>query len=267
MRVTDIQSKPKLFSTFMLSLLTEIYATFPEEGDVIKPKLCVFIDEAHLIFDQASKNLLSEIEMIIKLIRSKGIGIYFITQNPIDIPDGILAQLGIKIQHALRAFTANDRKAIKEASQNYPETEFYKVDELITALGIGEALVTVLDERGNPTPLVHTMLLAPQTRMDTITPNELDTVVQNSMLAPKYRDLVERDSARELLARRMEQNSQNNNGESEPTLSKNPNKLAKQEPSFLEELSKNTMVKQIGRTVTGEITRGILGMLGLGRKR
>jgi uncharacterized protein len=263
MRVTDIQAKPKLFSTFMLSLLTEIYSTFPEEGEVAKPKLCIFIDEAHLIFDQASKNLLDQIEMVIKLIRSKGIGIYFITQNPIDIPEAILAQLGTKIQHALRAFTANDRKAITQASQNYPETKFYKVSELITALGIGEAFVTVLDERGNPTPLVHTMLLAPQTRMDTISPNELDTVVQNSMLAPKYRDLVERDSARELLARRIEQAAIYNQ-EPEKTASGKP---AKQEPSFLEELSKNTMVKQIGRTVTGEITRGILGMLGLGRRR
>jgi uncharacterized protein len=265
MRVTDIQAKPKLFSTFMLSLLTEIYSTFPEEGDVAKPKLCIFIDEAHLIFDQASKNLLDQIEMVIKLIRSKGIGIYFITQNPIDIPEAILAQLGIKIQHALRAFTANDRKAITQASQNYPETEFYKVSELITALGIGEAFVTVLDERGNPTPLVHTMLLAPQTRMDTISPNELDIVVQNSMLAPKYRDLIERDSARELLARRIEQGV-NSQGEKLPP-TKAEEKAAKSEPGFLEELSKNTMVKQIGRTVTGEITRGILGMLGFGRRR
>ena len=262
MRVTDIQAKPKLFSTFMLSLLTEIYATFPEEGDVLKPKLCIFIDEAHLIFESASKNLLDQIEMIIKLIRSKGIGIYFITQNPIDVPDSILAQLGIKIQHALRAFTANDRKAIKQASQNYPETEFYKVDELITALGIGEAFVTVLDERGNPTPLVHTMLLAPQTRMDTISPSELDAVVSHSNIAPKYAQLVDNQSAKEILTQRIAQVQAEN-----PNIDVSTGKPAKEEPGFLEELSKNTMVKQIGRTVTSELTRGLLGMLGFGRRR
>ncbi len=264
MRVIDIQSKPKLFSTFMLSLLTEIYSTFSEEGDVIKPKLCIFIDEAHLIFDQASKNLLDQIEMIIKLIRSKGIGIYFITQNPIDVPDSILAQLGIKIQHALRAFTANDRKAIKEASQNYPETEFYKVDELITSLGIGEAFVTVLDERGNPTPLVHTMLLAPQTRMDTITNNELDEIVSRSIIAPKYANLVDSQSAKEILVQRI---AQSENQQTATNSNSNETKSTKEEPSFLEELSKNTMVKQIGRTVTSELTRGLLGMLGFGRRR
>lgn len=262
MRVTDIQAKPKLFSTFMLSLLTEIYATFPEEGDVAKPKLCIFIDEAHLIFDQASKSLLDQMEMMIKLIRSKGIGIYFITQNPVDVPEAILSQLGIKIQHALRAFTANDRKAIKQASENYPETEFYKVDELITSLGIGEAFVTVLDEKGNPTPLVHTMLLAPQTRMDTITPTELDAVVSQSMIASKYANTIDNQSAKEILAQRMSQ-AQAINPESIPTPS---SKKVKEEPSFIEELSKNTAVKQIGRTVTRELTRGILGMLGFGRR-
>jgi DNA helicase HerA-like ATPase len=140
LRLTDIQDKPKLFSTFMLQMLAEIYTTFPEEGDVDKPKLVLFIDEAHLVFDEASKALLDQIEVIVKLIRSKGIGVFFITQNPDDIPDEVLSQLGMKVQHALRAFTAKDRKAIVKAAENYPLSDFYDTDQVITELGIGEAL-------------------------------------------------------------------------------------------------------------------------------
>ena len=140
-RLTDIQDKPKLFSTFMLSLLAEIYHQMPEKGDADQPELIIFIDEAHLIFKEASKALLDQIETIVKLIRSKGIGIYFITQNPMDIPSGVLAQLGLKIQHALRAFTANDRQAIKQTADNYPISVYYKTDEVLTSLEIGRAHV------------------------------------------------------------------------------------------------------------------------------
>src|SRR5690554_1955138 len=143
-RLTDIQDRPKLFSTFMLSLLAEIYTTFPEQGDSGRPELVIFIDEAHLIFKEASNALLNQIESIAKLIRSKGVGLYFVTQNPTDVPDAVLGQLGLKIQHALRAFTAKDRKAIKLTAQNYPDTEYYKTDEIITTLGIGEALISAL---------------------------------------------------------------------------------------------------------------------------
>lgn len=143
----DMMTRPKLFSTFMLSLLSEIYSTFPEVGDAEKPKLVLIIDEAHLIFDTISPALLSEIEMIIKLIRSKGVGIFFCTQNPIDIPSSILAQLGLKVQHALRAFTAKDRDAIEKASENFPITNYYHVADDLTTLGIGEAFITTLDER------------------------------------------------------------------------------------------------------------------------
>ena len=159
LRLTDIQGKPKLFSTFMLQILAEIYATFPEEGDVDRPKLALFIDEAHLVFEEASNALMDQIEVIIKLIRSKGVGIFFITQNPNDIPEVVLSQLGLKIQHALRAFTAKDRKSIKLVAQNFPLTDFYDVEEPITNMGIGEALVTALGEKGIPTPLVHTLSL------------------------------------------------------------------------------------------------------------
>ena len=168
-RLTDIQDRHKLFSTFMLSLLAEIYSTFPEQGDSGKPELIIFIDEAHLIFKEASKALHSQIESIVKLIRSKGVGLYFVTQNPTDVPDGVLSQLGLKVQHALRAFTAKDRKAIKLTAENYPISPFYDTADVLTSLGIGEALVSALDEKGRPTPLATTMMRAPMSRMDILT--------------------------------------------------------------------------------------------------
>src|SRR6185503_3054422 len=176
-RVTDLQDRPKLFSTFMLQLLAELYSTSPEEGDLDKPKLVLFIDEAHLIFQEASEVLLQQIETVVKLIRSKGIGIFFCTQNPMDIPAGVLGQLGLKVQHALRAFTSADRKTIKQTAENYPETGFYKTEDLITQLGIGEALVTMLNEKGIPTPLVHCMISPPKSRMDILTEAEIDAII------------------------------------------------------------------------------------------
>ncbi|MFA9290692.1 MAG: helicase HerA-like domain-containing protein [Solirubrobacteraceae bacterium] len=203
-RLTDIQDRPKLFSTFMLSLLAEIYNEMPEQGDAGRPESVIFIDEAHLIFNEASKALLNQIETIVKLIRSKGIGLYFITQNPTDVPAGVLSQLGLKIQHALRAFTANDRKAIKMTSENYPISDFYKTDELITQLGIGEALITGLNEKGIPTPLAATMLRAPMSRMDVLSAGEIDDLVANSKLVKKYNEVIDRESAYELLSKKME---------------------------------------------------------------
>ncbi|MEM6718658.1 MAG: helicase HerA-like domain-containing protein [Bacteroidota bacterium] len=198
-RLTDIQDRPKLFSTFMLSLLAEIYETFPEQGDSGRPELVLFIDEAHLIFKQASDALLDQIESIVKLIRSKGIGLYFVTQNPTDIPEAVLGQLGLKIQHALRAFTAKDRKAIKLTAENYPDSEYYDTTEALTSLGIGEALISALDEKGRPTPLAATMLRAPMSRMDVLTPKELAEVIDNSKLVEKYNEEIDRESAYEML--------------------------------------------------------------------
>ena len=198
-RLTDIQDKPKLFSTFMLSLLAEIYENFPEQGDADQPELVIFIDEAHLIFDNASKALLGQIESIVKLIRSKGIGIYFVTQNPTDVPEEVLSQLGLKIQHALRAFTAKDRKAIKLTAQNYPDTDYYDTAEVLTSLGIGEALVSALDEKGRPTPLAATMMRAPMSRMDILSQREIDTLLDKSDLVKKYNKEVDRESAYEML--------------------------------------------------------------------
>ncbi|HFS67456.1 MAG TPA: DUF853 family protein, partial [Flavobacteriia bacterium] len=204
LRLTDIQDKPKLFSTFMLQLLAEIYDTFPEQGDSGRPELVIFIDEAHLIFKEASKALLSQIESIVKLIRSKGVGVYFVTQNPKDIPADVLSQLGLKVQHALRAFTANDRKAIKLAAQNYPDSEFYDTATVLTELGIGEALVSGLNEKGIPTPLVKTMLRAPMSRMDVLTPQEIQQVISKSKIYKKYNEEIDRESAYELLGEKIE---------------------------------------------------------------
>ncbi|GAB1857067.1 DUF853 family protein [Flavobacteriaceae bacterium MHTCC 0001] len=198
-RLTDIQDRPKLFSTFMLSLLAEIYSTFPEQGDSGRPELIMFIDEAHLIFNEASDALLDQIESIVKLIRSKGVGLYFVTQNPTDVPEAVLGQLGLKVQHALRAFTAKDRKAIKLTAQNYPDSEYYDTTEVLTSLGIGEALVSALDEKGRPTPLAATMMRAPMSRMDILTGTELATLLSKSKLAKKYNETVDRESAYELL--------------------------------------------------------------------
>lgn len=203
LRLTDIQDRPKLFSTFMLSLLAEIYNTFPEKGDSEKPELVMFIDEAHLIFKEASGVLLDQIESIVKLIRSKGVGIYFVTQNPTDIPAAVLGQLGLKIQHALRAFTAKDRRAIKLAAENYPESLFYDTKNVITSLGTGEALVTALDEKGRPTPLAATLLRAPMSRMNILSAEELQQLVSSSELVKKYNETIDRESAHEILTQKI----------------------------------------------------------------
>jgi uncharacterized protein len=208
LRLNDIQDKPKLFSTFMLSLLAEIYGQMPEKGDADKPELVIFVDEAHLIFEQASKALLEEIETIVKLVRSKGIGIFFVTQNPTDIPDGVLAQLGLKVQHALRAFTAADRKSIKLTAENYPVSDYYKTDETITSLGIGEALVTALSEKGVPTPLAATMLRTPESRMDILSPDEISSLNRSSALVSKYSQEIDRESAYEILGKKVEEVNQ-----------------------------------------------------------
>ena len=203
-RVADMQNRPKMYSTFMLSLLAEIYNTFPEEGDMLKPKLTIIIDEAHLIFDEASSALLDQIETTIKLIRSKGVAIIFCTQNPADIPASVLGQLGMKIQHALRAFTANDRKAIRLAADNYPDSSYYKTEDVITQLGIGEAFVTCLSEQGIPTPLVSCLVSSPESRMDTISESELQMIVERSPLSQKYNQIVDRESAYEMLLKKIE---------------------------------------------------------------
>jgi len=262
-RVTDLQDRPKLFSTFMLQLLAELYASCPEEGDMDKPKLVMFIDEAHLIFQEANDALLQQIETIIKLIRSKGIGIYFCTQNPMDVPASVLAQLGLKIQHALRAFTAADRKMIKQTAENYPETDFYKTEDLITQLGTGEALVTILNEKGIPTPLVHCMLRAPQSRMDILSDAEIDTLVNKSKIAAKYNEIIDNKSAYEILTEKLEDAAKRDEVQKADEEKKTP---AKKEKGFFDDPT----VKSMTRTAGNSIVRTLLGVLGLGgrgRKR
>lgn len=271
LRLVDIQDKPKLFSTFMLQLLAEIYASFPEEGDIDKPKLCIFIDEAHLVFDEASDALLDQIEVIIKLIRSKGVGVFFITQNPADIPDSVLGQLGMKMQHALRAFTAKDRKAIKLAAQNFPISDYYDVDQLLTELGIGECLLTVLDEDGRPTPLVRTYMRAPQSRMDVLTSNEIDYIMSQSLLVSKYNQVIDRESAYEILTAKIEEahsrEIQNKLEEQQRKAENSRSRRTRREKSTLEKVVNSTTTRQIGRTVARELTRGLLGVLGVKKTR
>jgi uncharacterized protein len=257
LRCMDLQDRPKLFSTFMLQLLSELYATCPEEGDLDKPKLVLFIDEAHLIFQEASDALLQQIETVIKLIRSKGIGIFFVTQNPMDVPASVLGQLGLKVQHALRAFTAADRKTIKQTAENYPITDFYNVDEMLTQLGIGEAFVTLLNEKGIPTPLVHCMMAPPSSRMDVISDAEADTLVNNSKIAKKYNEIIDNESAHEILTKKLEENAV-----TEEEAEKETKKETKEKGFF-----DNPVVKQVGRTAASVITRGLLGALGLGGRK
>ncbi|OYW20262.1 MAG: ATPase [Sphingobacteriales bacterium 12-47-4] len=265
-RVTDLQDRPKLFSTFMLQLLAELYANSPEEGDLEKPKLVLFIDEAHLIFQEASEVLLQQIETVIKLIRSKGIGIFFCTQNPMDVPPAVLAQLGLKVQHALRAFTAADRKAIKQTAENYPLSDFYKTEEALTQLGIGEALITSLNEKGIPTPLVHTLLCAPRSRMDILSDLEIDNIVGKSKLAAKYNTPVDSQSAYEILTEKLkaaeERTKELEADEQREKEDKKPGR-SRQEKGFFDD----PVVKSMARTAGNTIVRSLLGALGIGGRR
>lgn len=256
-RVTDLQDKPKLFSTFMLQMLAELYATCPEEGDLDKPKLVLFIDEAHLIFQEATEVLLQQIETVIKLIRSKGIGIFFCTQNPMDVPASVLSQLGLKVQHALRAFTAADRKAIKQTAENYPLSDFYKTEDELTKLGIGEAFVTVLNEKGIPAPLVRTLLCPPRSRMDILTDLEIDAIINKSKIAGKYNEVVDSESAYEILTDKLKEAEEKTKEQKEEKEKKTP---AKEEKGFFDD----PIVKSMTRTAGNTIVRSLLGALGLG---
>jgi hypothetical protein len=269
-RVTDIQNNTAMFSTFMLCLLAEIFQKLPEKGDVAKPELVIFFDEAHLIFNNATKTLLDHFETTIKLIRSKGVGIILVTQSPDDIPAEVLGQLGLKIQHALRAFTAKDRKAIKLASENYPLSDFYVADELITKMGIGEAMVTALNEKGMPTELVHTMMRPPYSRMDILTDEEMDDIVRSSDLVDKYNREIDRESAFEILSERMEEQDEREEREKREKEWQQQNRYTprsgrtttRRQTSAFEQIMKSPVT----RTVAREVARGLLGVLGLKRR-
>ncbi|NJN27337.1 MAG: DUF853 family protein [Cyclobacteriaceae bacterium] len=263
-RLTDIQSKPQLFSAFMLSLLAEVFEVFPEAGDSVAPKLMIFIDEAHLLFREASKDLLNQIDIIIKLIRSKGIGIIFITQTPDDIPENILGQLGFKLQHALRAFTAKDRKAINLLADNFPETSFYDTKKLLTEMGIGEALVTVLNEKGMPTELAHTLMRPPFSRMDVLTDQEISNILGFSRLCSKYNQELDRHSAHEMLMERINEAT----AEKELTQTGKNSKMKRPVPPPSADVSFEKIMKSpLANTIARELTRGILGVFGISTSR
>ena len=203
LELSDVMDKPSLFSTFMLWMLAQLYHSLPEVGDLPKPKLCFFFDEAHLLFDDASKALLDQVERTARLIRSKGVGVYFVTQTPTDIPASVLAQLGNRVEHALRVFTPQDSDALKKTARTFPITAFYDVEQAITSLGIGEALVTVLSSRGVPTPLAATRLIPPDSLMGALDPVQFQGRVATSALTAKYGQTIDRESAHELITARI----------------------------------------------------------------
>lgn len=204
-QVLDCQKliqNPTMYATFLLWMMSELFETLPEAGDRDKPKMVFFFDEAHLLFDSASKALLSKVEQVVKLIRSKGVGIYFITQTPRDIPDGVLSQLGNKIQHALHAYTPSEQKAAKAAAQSFRENPEFDTYETLLELGIGEALVSVLDEKGVPTMVERCKILPPQSLMGALDDTARDSEIKNCLLYSRYVEMVDRDSAYEFLQRR-----------------------------------------------------------------
>jgi DNA helicase HerA-like ATPase len=203
LELRDVMDKPRLFSTFMLWMLAQLYETLPEAGDLPKPRLCFFFDEAHLLFDDASEALMDQVERTARLIRSKGVGVYFVTQAPTDVPSPVLAQLGNRVQHALRAFTPEDADNLRKTVRTFPMTDFYDVEQTITSLGIGEALVTVLSPRGVPTPLAATRILPPDSLMAPLAEADFVARVAVSAMTTKYATAVDRQSAHEIIQGRL----------------------------------------------------------------
>lgn len=256
----DVRDQPVMFSTFMMWLLAELYNKLPEVGDVAKPKLVFFFDEAHLLFDNAPKPLLNQIEQVIRLIRSKGVGVFFVTHTPKDVPGDVLGQLGNRVQHALRAHTPDDEKALRATARTYPRTKFYDLEETLTALGVGEALVSGLDPKGRPTPVVACRLLPPAARMDTLTPAEFAAELAQSDLMREYGTAVDRESAREMLEARLVR-------EAEVEMrAEAPPKPARSRAGAAETVGKRVMGAmgtQVGRALGNAIMRGVLGAVGL----
>ena len=252
LELLDVQDRPALFSTFMLWMLARLYHDLPEVGDMDKPKLVFFFDEAHLLFENADKAFLDEIEQVTRLIRSKGVGIFFVTQNPKDVPPNILGQLGHRVEHALRAFTPDDEKALRAAANTFPETPFYNIQQTLTTLGIGEALVTVLSPNGVPTPPFATRLIPPESRMGPLTDAEFTQLLSSSAQVKEYAQPVDRNSAREMLASRMVQTSPRQQLTTHPAI-----RTGRQPPSTMEEILRSPATKAVATTVV----RGLFGAL------
>ncbi|HEX5385585.1 MAG TPA: helicase HerA-like domain-containing protein [Gemmatimonadales bacterium] len=263
LELADVQDKPKLYSTFLMWLLAELYHNLPEAGDLPRPKLVFFFDEAHLLFDDASKAFLEQVEQVVRLIRSKGVGVYFVTQTPKDVPDSVLAQLGNRVQHALRAHTPNDEAALRATVRTFPKTGFYDLEETLTSLGIGEAVVTALDPRGVPTPVVAARFIPPESRMGPLTPDELQADVRQSPLLATYGKAVDRESAREMLAKRMQQTEPAGDGAGGGTAQPaKSGRAAKTIAQVAGGALVGALTSSFGRTVGREVVRGIFGMLG-----
>jgi uncharacterized protein len=254
LNVSDVQDKPALFSTFMLSILAELYQKLPEAGDLDKPKLVFFLDEAHLLFKDAPRAFLDQIEQVIRLIRSKGVGIFFCTQMAQDIPVSVLSQLGNRVQHVLRAFTPQDADALKQTVKTYPRSDYYQIDQVLTTLGIGQALITVLNEKGIPTEVAATHLLPPNSIMGPMTQADYENHVSRSDIYQKYKDPLDPESAYEILSKRMEEHARVNAQAKEVVVQA---KQQKEEKGMITEVLTSPLAKQIGR----EVVRGVFGML------
>ncbi|MCW2759610.1 MAG: ATPase [Nocardioidaceae bacterium] len=263
-----LQEQPQVFSTFLMWLLADLFHDLPEVGDIDKPKLVFFFDEAHLLFDGASKAFLQSIEQTVRLIRSKGVGVFFITQSPTDVPDNVLAQLGSRIQHQLRAHTPDDAKALRATVNTYPTSAYDDLGKVITSLGIGEAIVTVMNENGAPTPVAWTRLRAPETLMSAATPESMEQRVQQSALYATYATPVDPDSAREMLARKLEAGAAKQQAEAptRPTAApkaspapRAPSRAARRgkDKSVVGEVVGSTAFRQVLRTTATEIVRGM----------
>ena len=245
-------NSPKLYATFLLWLLAELFERLPEVGDPEKPKLLFFFDEAHLLFDDAPPVLQEKIEQVIRLIRSKGVGVYFVTQNPLDVPDVVLGQLGNRVQHALRAFTPRDQKAVKAAAQTFRQNPDLDVEAAITELGVGEALVSLLDDKGRPSLVDRALICPPQSQLPPLTPAERDSIIKQSSLYGHYEKSLDRESAYEMLKARAPQ--------ADPTAAQTGRSWQSEAGSLLDAFGKSA-ARAIGSQVGREIIRGVLGSL------
>jgi hypothetical protein len=252
LELSDVQDRPALWSTFTMWMLARLYHELPEVGDIEKPKLVFFFDEAHLLFRGASPAFLEQVEQVVRLVRSKGVGVFFVTQSPKDVPATILGQLGHRVQHALRAFTADDDKALKAAARTFPKTEFYDLEETMTTLGIGEALVAVLGANGVPSPPVATRLVPPASRMGPLSETELSQRLTASKQVQEYSQAIDRESAHEMLAARMAGRT-----EAAPVEKPAPRRTSAEPASTFEQVLKSPLARSIATTVT----RGLLGAL------
>jgi len=264
LELADVADRPALFSTFLMWVLAELHEALPEIGDTDRPTIAFFLDEAHLLFQDATKGFRQEVEQTVRLIRSKGVGVYFITQLPTDLPDDILAQLGNRVQHAVRAFTAKDAKALKSVAETYPETEHYELTETLQSLGVGEALVTVLDPRGVPTPVAATRLYPPASRMAPLTPEEAAAIIAASPLHPKYAERVDRESAQEMLAARAAGDAEQVETVRQKARKAPPAEERRQDDDSLAGQVGDLLSSRAAQQVGKEVVRGLFGML---RKR